>query len=279
METKWSEEKINILLKGFLLCQELYKESSIDYFVKHYPEKYGFLTGANNNDEVICQGSLAEGTTVFGVREHNPDGMYGHLKYFRDFDCDVMHVKPYETINSDQLDKTFLTFVNETNLDLDADSRLQLWGEAKYCRHLDEPLVIFPARDESGRQATMTEHVGIFRPACRDCLNKDIFRDNGNNDEVILNVIDYHGRPLVPLKPHGLVYMMRDEIYFDPHRKNSALGNCEQTPIYMAPDGSVLLDNLTCDWPKDWSEVQVTHGDNNKEGDLCGMCQILTRTL
>ena len=84
-----SLDEINSLLKGLLFAQEMFEDSSIEFFVARYPEKYGFIMGSMEDmpdyQETLFQGSTAEGLARFGIEEKDAERQYAFMRFERYF--------------------------------------------------------------------------------------------------------------------------------------------------------------------------------------------------
>ena len=62
---KISLRSLNNLLKGLFFAQEIYLDTSMDYFFKQFQEKYKFLIyRGSDKDEIMFQGGSAEGLSI-----------------------------------------------------------------------------------------------------------------------------------------------------------------------------------------------------------------------
>ena len=86
----------NALAKGLLFVQEMYDSewSLIETFHQNFPEKYDFFfKRGGKNDSIIFQGSAAESLSIYDVTDHHPRRNWHNLRYFREFDVDVMSLR------------------------------------------------------------------------------------------------------------------------------------------------------------------------------------------
>ena len=64
------KEILNNLLKGFLFAQEMFENTSMDFFYQQHKDKYEFLFNrGSNQDKIIFQGSSAEGLLILRIDE------------------------------------------------------------------------------------------------------------------------------------------------------------------------------------------------------------------
>ena len=158
----------NALAKGLLFVQEMYDSewSLIETFHQNFPEKYDFFfKRGGKNDSIIFQGSSAEGLTIYDVTDHHPRRYWHNLRYFRQFDVDVMSLREDidvldESVHLGAIGIQYLTqlcnydglqhFFENMRPDLKwgefVESHLKAamdrWKEAKFCWHQKEPLIM-----------------------------------------------------------------------------------------------------------------------------------------
>ena len=79
---KVAEETLNNVLKGLLFVQEMHLNSSVGPFFEQHQEKYNFLFNrGSSQDQIIFQGSSAEGLTVLRIEEILNVRSYAQLKW------------------------------------------------------------------------------------------------------------------------------------------------------------------------------------------------------
>ena len=97
------KENLNNLLKGFLFAQEMFDNTSMDFFYQQHKDKYEVLFNrGSNQDKIIFQGSSAEGLSILRIDEivnSKSEASYGQLKWRRLFDFDILCVKNMEVID------------------------------------------------------------------------------------------------------------------------------------------------------------------------------------
>ena len=160
----------NALAKGLLFVQEMYDSewSLIETFHQNFPEKYDFFfKRGGKNDSIIFQGSAAESLSIYDVTDNHPRRNWHNLRYFRQFDVDVMSLRE----DIDVLDESvhlgaigihiqYLTqlcncdglrdfFENERPdlkwgefVESNFEAAMDRWKEAKFCWHQKEPLIM-----------------------------------------------------------------------------------------------------------------------------------------
>ena len=65
-----SEENLNNILKGLLFSQEMFVNTSMDFFYQQHRDKYEFLFNRGSpQDKIIFQGSSAEGLSILRIDE------------------------------------------------------------------------------------------------------------------------------------------------------------------------------------------------------------------
>ena len=137
-----NEEAVaNALMKGLLFAQETYDQrwTLIDTFYKKYPEKYNFIfKRANPDDTVIFQGSSSEGLVIYDIRDCYTANVLEGLRYFRNFDYDVMAVRNDIVVLHEafQYSPAFrVHIISQTIKELDEDRVWKKWAEAEFCHH------------------------------------------------------------------------------------------------------------------------------------------------
>ena len=155
-----SQTVLNNILKGLLFAQEMHVHTSMDFFFKQNQEKYNFLFNrGSNRDEIIFQGSSAEGLTILRIEEISnvkSAASYAQLKWKRCFDFDVLCVQNHEVID---------VLTNGSDI-------------YRECRHFDEPLLMMRWGDWTGvKKKLILEHVILVRPCCESCMTpKEVYK-------------------------------------------------------------------------------------------------------
>ena len=158
----------NALAKGLLFVQEMYDSewSLIETFHQNFPEKYDFFfKRGGKNDSIIFQGSAAESLTICDVTDHHPRFYWHNLRYFRQFDVDVMSLREDIDVLDESVHLGAIGFhlavtqlciydglqeiLKNERPDLKGggfvESYLEAmdrWKEAKFCWHQKEPLIM-----------------------------------------------------------------------------------------------------------------------------------------
>ena len=235
------EESINVLLKGLLFVQDMYKVNNIEYFSNKFPEKYDFLfKRGDDTDEVIFQGSTAENLAIYRIEEKgNPEVWIHQLRWSRGFDYDVMYVKKDEIIDEcSEYIHIMCDIMNSKKIGLNE------WKEAEFCKHEKEPLVMMRVPDKGDQCGILIEHVGIVQPACEKCVSL-----HKTNFGVRQKTTDYNGRIAVIKHPMDFFMEFSKKLSIQPAEKNGEGHSCDR-----------------------YSET----GQNfNKYGDLCYLCREL----
>ena len=135
------------------------------------PEKYSFLfSHGEESDSMVFQGSTAKGLAIYQIKETpDPEAYVGQMRWMTGYDYDIMFVKRKEVLDDYSLYfKAFCVFY-VINL-LNGYNAKEIWREAKFCLHNQEPFVMVRIKDKNDPLGNMVEHVGIFQPACNVCI-------------------------------------------------------------------------------------------------------------
>ena len=119
---------------------------------------------------MVFQGSTAEGLAIYQIQEQpKPESCVGQMRWVTVYDYDIMFVKKKEVLDDYSLYfKAFYVFcVLNSSKGYNAK---ELWKEAKFCKHDQEPFVMVRIKDKNDPLGNMVEHVGIFQPACKVCI-------------------------------------------------------------------------------------------------------------